>query len=149
MNKVNQDAGSNTEKNENEIQSRDTVGLTQKQIIVKRFVKHKAAMGSLFGLIFIFIFVFTATGLQFGNSQNPTTVPGWWKYKITDIDPEGAIAASCNGGVTGCPTLDIVPSFFDGDGIKIGEHPFGKPPLVQQCAASEDDGSLHVVAARR
>ena len=82
MSKVNQEAGSNPEKNENDIQSQGTIGLNQKQIIVKRFVKHKAAMGSLFGLIFIVFFVFTATGLQFGNSQNPTTVPGWWKYKI-------------------------------------------------------------------
>jgi peptide/nickel transport system permease protein len=125
MSNINQEAGSNPEKNENEIAGRDTVGLTQKQIIVKRFVRHKAAMGSLFGLIFIVFFVFTATGLQFGNSQHPTTVPGWWKYKITDIDPEGAIAASCNGGVTGCPTLDLVPSFIDGDGVRIGAHPFG------------------------
>ena len=54
MSKENQVTGSNPEKNENEIAGRDTVGLTQKQIIVKRFVKHKAAMGSLFGLIFIF-----------------------------------------------------------------------------------------------
>lgn len=113
------------EKNENEIASQGTVGLSQKQIIRKRFVKHKAAMGSLFALIFIIVFVFTATGLQFGNNENPTIVKGWWKYAITDIDPEGAVAASCNGGVTGCPTLDIAPSFIDGDGVQIGEHPFG------------------------
>jgi ABC-type dipeptide/oligopeptide/nickel transport system permease subunit len=111
--------------NESGIENRETVGLSQRQIIIKRFVKHKAAMGSLFALIFIVFFVFTATGLQFGNSENPTTVPGWWKYKITDIDPEGAIAATCNGGVTGCPTLDVFPSFLDGDGVQIGEHPFG------------------------
>jgi len=31
----------------------------------------------------------------------------------------------------------------------IDEHLFGrKPPLVQQCAASEDEGSLHVAAAQ-
>ncbi len=109
----------------NEISNLGTVGLSQKQIIRKRFIKHKAAMGSLFALVFIILFVFTATGLQFGDNANPTVIQGWWKYKITDIDPEGAVAASCNGGVTGCPTLDLTPSFIDGDGMQIGEHPFG------------------------
>jgi ABC-type dipeptide/oligopeptide/nickel transport system permease subunit len=125
MSEIRKETESTLDSNESGIENRETVGLSQKQIIIKRFVKHKAAMGSLFALIFIVFFVFTATGLQFGNSENPTTVPGWWKYKITDIDPEGAIAATCNGGVTGCPTLDVFPSFMDGDGVQIGEHPFG------------------------
>ena len=47
-----------TEKNENEIASRETVGLSQKQIILKRFVRHKAAMASLVVLISIIFFVF-------------------------------------------------------------------------------------------
>ena len=114
-----------TEKNENEIANRQTEGLSQRQIILRRFVKHKAAMTSLFGLIFIILFVFSATGLNLGSRENPMIIGGWWKYGITDIDPEGAIAISCNGGVTGCPTLDLLPSFLDGDGVQIGSHPFG------------------------
>lgn len=114
-----------TEKNENEIANRQTEGLSQRQIILRRFVKHKAAMTSLFGLIFIIFFVFSATGLNLGSRENPMIIGGWWKYSITDIDPEGAIASSCNGGVTGCPTLDLLPSFLDGDGVQIGDHPFG------------------------
>lgn len=125
MSDMNQDATRVTEKNENEIANRETAGLNQRQIILRRFVKHKAAMGSLFGLIFIILFVFTATGLQIGGKDSGVSIPGWWPYSITDIDPEGAIAASCNGGVTGCPTLDLIPSFIDGDGVQIGEHPFG------------------------
>lgn len=113
------------EKNENEIANRDTVGLNQKQIILKKFVKHKAAMGSLVVLFSIIIFVFSASGLQLGKNGSTLSIPGWWQYSITDIDPEGAVAASCNGGVTGCPTLDLTPSFIDGDGIQIGQHPFG------------------------
>jgi peptide/nickel transport system permease protein len=31
----------------------------------------------------------------------------------------------CNGGVTGCPTLDLAPAFLDGDGVQLGNHPFG------------------------
>jgi peptide/nickel transport system permease protein len=114
-----------TEKNENEIANRQTEGLSQRQIILRRFVKHKAAMASLFGLIFIIFFVFSATGLNLGRGENAISVGGWWRYSITDIDPEGAIASSCKGGVTGCPTLDLLPSFLDGDGVQIGDHPFG------------------------
>ena len=109
-----------TEKNENEIANRDTVGLSQKQIILRRFIKHKAAMASLVVLISIIIFVFTASGLQIGKNGSALNLRGWWPYLITDIDPEGAVAASCNGGVSGCPTLDLTPSFIDGDGIQIG-----------------------------
>ena len=115
MVELNHNSNSLSDKNENEIASRETAGLSQRQIIFKRFVRHKAAMSSLFVLIFIFFFVFSATGLQFGNRSNPFVVPGWWPYAITDIDPEGAIASSCNGGVTGCPTLDVFPGFIDGD----------------------------------
>lgn len=116
---------SDLEKNENEIANQDTQGLSQRQIILKRFVKHKAAMGSLFALLLIIFFVFTASGLHLGTKDDPISVPGWWPYSITDIDPEGAIANTCNGGVTGCPSLDLLPSFIDGTGVQIGNHPFG------------------------
>lgn len=114
-----------SEKNENEIANRETEGLSQRQIILKRFVRHKAAMVSLFGLIFIIFFVFTATGMQVGGRDSAVSIPGWWPYSIEDIDPEGALASTCRGGVTGCPTLDLMPTFIDGDGVQIGNHPFG------------------------
>ena len=108
-----------------EIISLATLGRSQRQIILRRFIRHKAAMASLFTLVSIIFLVFTATGIQLGSKENPISIPGWWPYSITDIDPEGAIASTCRGGVTGCPTLDLTPSFIDGDGIQIGEHPFG------------------------
>lgn len=108
-----------------EIISLETLGRSQRQIIFRRFIRHKAAMASLFTLISIIFLVFTATGIQLGSKENPIAIPGWWPYSITDIDPEGAIASTCRGGVTGCPTLDLTPSFIDGDGVQIGEHPFG------------------------
>jgi peptide/nickel transport system permease protein len=113
------------EKNENEILNHATEGLSQRQIIVKRFVKHKAAMASVVILFSIIIIVFSATGIRLGFGDSALSIPGWWPYAISDIDPEGAVANMCNGGVTGCPTLDIFPSFFDGDGMKFGNHPFG------------------------
>jgi peptide/nickel transport system permease protein len=113
------------EKNENEILNHATEGLSQRQIIVKRFVKHKAAMASVVILFSIIIIVFSATGIRLGFGDSALSIPGWWPYAISDIDPEGAVANMCNGGVTGCPTLDIFPSFFDGDGMRFGNHPFG------------------------
>jgi ABC-type dipeptide/oligopeptide/nickel transport system permease subunit len=113
------------EKDENEIANLETAGLSQRQIIIKRFVSHKAAMASLFTLIGIVVTVFSATGIRVGFGSFGFTIPGWWQFSITDIDPEGAIASTCNGGVTGCPTLDIAPPFLDGDGVQIGKHPFG------------------------
>ena len=113
------------EKDENGIANLETAGLSQRQIIIKRFVSHKAAMASLFTLIGIVITVFTATGIRVGFKSFGFTIPGWWPYSITDIDPEGAVASTCNGGVTGCPTLDLAPAFLDGDGIQFGNHPFG------------------------
>ena len=125
MTEIELEGGSIPEKNENEITNRETEGLSQRQIIVKRFFKHKAAMASLFTLISIIIVVYTSLGLNIGFGKFKVHLPGWWPYKITDIDPEGAIANSCNGGVTGCPTLDLAPTFIDGDGMRFGAHPFG------------------------
>ena len=125
MSKINPKAEAALEKDENEIANRQTAGLNQRQIVIKRFVGHKAAMASLFTLIGIVITVFTATGIRVGVESFGFTIPGWWPYSITDIDPEGAIASMCNGGVTGCPTLDLAPAFLDGDGVKFGNHPFG------------------------
>jgi ABC-type dipeptide/oligopeptide/nickel transport system permease subunit len=114
-----------TDKNENEIALRETEGLSQGQIIFRRFVRHKAAMISVVFLVAIILFAFSASGIHLGTEKSPITIPGWWHFSIIDIDPVGAIAASCNNGVTGCPTLDLIPSFIDGTGFNIGEHPWG------------------------
>jgi peptide/nickel transport system permease protein len=117
------------EKNENEIALKETAGLSQGQIIVRRFVRHKAAMGSLIGLIFIILFSFSASGIHLGSEENPITVKGWWPYSIEDIDPEGSLASMCENGIPGCPTMDFVPEFIDGDGMGFGAHPLGMDQL--------------------
>jgi len=121
----NSERDSSFEKNENEIANIETAGLSQRQIIIKRFVGHKAAMISFVTLIATVILVYTSMGQRVGFGSFGFTIPGWWPYKITDIDPEGALASTCNGGVVGCPTLDMIPSIFDGDGVAFGNHPFG------------------------
>ena len=107
MSEIILDSSAASEKNEHEIAGRETEGLSQRQIILRRFVKHKAAMVSLFAVVFIIIFVFSATGIRLGFGDASVSIPGWWKFSILDIDPEGAVAASCNGGVTGLSLIHI------------------------------------------
>jgi ABC-type dipeptide/oligopeptide/nickel transport system permease subunit len=125
MAKANKGMEKTTDKNENEIALRETGGLSQGQIILRRFVRHKAAMFSLFFLVFIILFTYSASGIHLGTSKNPTSIPGWWPHSITEVDTEGALANVCSNGITGCPTLDILPPFIDGTGVGIGAHPFG------------------------
>ena len=125
MAKQKQSVEKTQDKNENEIALRETEGLSQGQIIRRRFVRHKGAMASLVVLLGIFIFVFSASGIHLGSSKHPITIPGWWPHTITEIDPEGALQNVCANGITGCPTLDLIPSFIDGTGMQIGPHPLG------------------------
>lgn len=102
---------------EESIEQLETAGLSQSQIIRRRFFRHRAAMISLAVLIFIILFVFTAGGIQLGTEEQPFRIPGWWPWTIYDI-PEIS-----NGGA---PTLDLIPPFIDGTGMQIGQHPFGQ-----------------------
>lgn len=105
--------------NEDAIRNKEIEGLSQGQIVFRRFVRHKAAMISVFVILAIFILVFSALDISLG----PIQIPGWWKYSY--LDTPDLRFEDCPGGVTGCPTLDLIP-FLDGDGIEVGEHPFGQ-----------------------
>jgi len=102
------------------IEQRETAGLSQSQIVVKRFFRHRAAMISLATLILIILFVFTAGGIQLGTAEQPFRVPGWWQWTIYDLPP-----LSNDGG----PTLDLIPAFIDGTGMQVGQHPFGQDTI--------------------
>jgi hypothetical protein len=65
-----------SESNENAISNKETEGLSQGQIVRRRFVRHRGAMIGLFTLITIVLFTYTASGLHLGNEKNPITVPG-------------------------------------------------------------------------
>jgi len=113
--------------NQNSIQSdeanleqRETAGLSQSQIIKRRFFRHKAAMISLVTLLLIILFVFSAGGIQLGTQDQPIRLPGWWQWTINDI-PEIYDE--------GRPTLDLIPPFIDGTGMQIGPHPFGQDTI--------------------
>ena len=117
------------EKNENEISLRETEGLSQRQIITRRFLRHRAAMFSLVSLVFLVLFAFTASGLHLGTTENPIQIPGWWGHSIEEINTEAAVETMCDNGISGCPTLDLIPSFIDGTGMQIGAHPWGTDQL--------------------
>jgi peptide/nickel transport system permease protein len=101
-------------------EQRETAGLSQSQIVLRRFVRHRAAMVSLIVLVTIILFVFTAGGIQLGTAEAPFRIAGWWQWSLSDI-PE----------ITnyGEPTLDIFPAFIDGTGVQVGPHPFGQDSI--------------------
>lgn len=94
---------------ENQIALQETAGLSQGQIIRKRFFRHKPAVASLLALILIGLFVFSASGIHLGTENHPITIQGWWKYGITDIPDTNFCKTS-----VGCPNA---------------AHPFGQDPI--------------------
>ena len=101
---------------ENAIANKEVEGLSQRQIVFKRFIHHRAAMIALFSLFFITLIVYTSLDFKLG----PWKIHGWWKYKVTDI-PELRYK-ECPGQVIGCPTLKLFPP-------SLGEHPFGQDDI--------------------
>ncbi|MEY3736620.1 MAG: hypothetical protein RLZZ251_336 [Actinomycetota bacterium] len=112
------------ESGENAIANKEVEGLSQGQIVLRRFFRHRAAVISLGVLLAIFIFVFSSLDIKLG----PIRYHGWWKYQMSDPDiPPLTLGDSC--GTVGCPTLSLVPKFLGGQGIMLGEHPFGQDDI--------------------
>ena len=86
---------------EGSIFNKETEGLSQSQIVRKRFLQHKAAMIAVFILSSLVIFVFSALKLKIG----PWTYPGWWKYGIEDLSD---LTTGCKDGLVGCPTASLI-----------------------------------------
>ncbi|PSL01820.1 peptide/nickel transport system permease protein [Haloactinopolyspora alba] len=85
------------------------VARTQGQLVRRRFFRHRLAMISLVVFVAILVLSFSSTGIG--------PIPGWWKHDYTTI---GTVVDG------GRPTLSVVPGFLGGDGIHLGEHPFGQ-----------------------
>ncbi len=108
---------------ENAIFNKETQGLSQGQIVLRRFVRHRGAMTSLFVILGMMLFVFTALDQKFGSLK----IPGWWHYTTEDLPDLRSIG--CKEGLVGCPTLSIKPTFLGGTGVHLGEHPFGQDDI--------------------
>ena len=105
-----------TDAAENAIALKEVEGLSQRQIVFKRFIHHRAAMIAIFSLSAIILIVNTALDFKIG----PWKINGWWKYSIEDI-PELRYE-DCPGGNVGCPTLQLFPP-------SLGNHPFGQDDI--------------------
>jgi ABC-type dipeptide/oligopeptide/nickel transport system permease subunit len=88
------------------IEQKETEGLSQGQIVRRRFFRHRGAMISMIVLAFIIILAFTSVGVDLWG----LTIPGWWLWRWDEIAPK------INNGV---PTLSLFPPQF-------GLHPFGQ-----------------------
>ena len=109
---------------ENAIANKEVEGLSQGQIVLRRFFRHRAAVISLFTILFIVVFVFSALDFRlFGKWR----IPGWWKWTTEDL-PELRVG-DCPGGTVGCPTISLVPKFLGGSGFGLGTHPFGQDDI--------------------
>lgn len=91
---------------ENSIENREVAGLSQGQIVRKRFFRHKGALVAMFVLAFIIVLAFTSVGVAFGDWKSG----GWWQYTWN-------VAVAIENG--GRPTLSLFPLSF-------GNHPFGQ-----------------------
>jgi peptide/nickel transport system permease protein len=92
-------------------EAKEVEGLSQGQIVWRRFVRHKGAMSGLGVLVFIALLATTARGLG--------PIPGWW--------PKQPLASGTMIG-RGEPSLTL-PTWLGGPGFNIGEHPFGQDNL--------------------
>lgn len=110
-----------TDATEGAIANKENEGLSQGQIVRRRFVRHRAAMISIVVLFSIIIFVFSALDFKLGFIK----WKGWWDYSYKDLPP----LADCSGGTVGCPSLDLLPSPVDGDGFGFRPHPFGQDDI--------------------
>lgn len=107
---------------ENAIFNKETEGLSQGQIVIRRFVRHRAAMISVAVLSSIIVMVFTALDFKLG----PWKINGWWRWTIDEL-PE--LNMECSNPSGGCPTISAWPTFLGGGGVHLGKHPFGQDDI--------------------
>ncbi|SDJ92390.1 ABC transporter permease [Cryobacterium sp. Sr8] len=97
------------ERDESTIEQRETIGLSQGQIVRKRFFRHRGAVISIFVLAFVIVLAYTSVGLHLWG----LSTTGWWPWHWRETPP------LVNRGI---PTLNLIP----GPGFGIGPHPFGQ-----------------------
>ncbi|MDF9716908.1 ABC transporter permease [Nocardioides sp. ChNu-153] len=112
------------ERSENAIELKDVAGLSQGQIIRRRFLRHRGAMAGLAVIALIALLAITSIGVG--------PVPGWWKHAPSDqnplVNPQGT------------PTMGL-PTWLGGDGLAFGDAPFGQDELGRDIFARTMQGT--------
>jgi peptide/nickel transport system permease protein len=109
---------------ENAIELKEVEGLSQGQIVRRRFFRHKGALTGLTVLLFIIVLALSSVG--FGPFH------GWWSHTGA---PEDVITVA-----GGRPTLTM-PTWLGGPGFAIGEHPFGQDEIGRDMFAEVMKGT--------
>lgn len=84
-------------------------GEKQGTLVLRRFLSNKLAVVCM--VLFVALIVFAGSATGFGP------FPGWWKHGYTTVNPQ------FQGGAA---TISIIPKWLGGEGIQLGEHPFGQ-----------------------
>ena len=104
--------GAGQQVDETSIEQRETVGLSQGQIVRKRFFHHKGAVVSMFVLAFVIVLAYSSVGIHVWGINTA----GWWPWHWNSTPPLVD---------RGFPTLNLIP----GPGFGIGPHPFGQDEI--------------------
>lgn len=97
---------------ENALELKDVEGLSQGQIVLRRFVRHRGAIAGLVTLALIALLAYSSIGVG--------PIPGWWKHAPGDQNP------LVNPG--GTPTMGL-PTWLGGGGLAWGDAPFGQDEI--------------------
>jgi len=108
---------------ENAIELKDVEGLSQGQIVRRRFFRHRGALGGLLTILLVALLAYSSIG-AFG-------IPGWWRFDHLTL---GEVQ---NGG---SPSLSI-PGLFGADTLSVGDHPFGQDEIGRDIFARTMKGT--------
>jgi peptide/nickel transport system permease protein len=118
---VRADEGVTVEHAENAIELKEVEGLSLGRIVLRRFLRHKAAMISVVVFVLVLLLSFSSVGVDLGFLQ----IPGWWIWGYGDIPQP------LNGGA---PTLSVLPP-------SLGTHPFGQDTIGKDMFAQTMRGT--------
>lgn len=107
---------------ENAIEMREVEGLSQGQIVRRRFFRHKGALVGLSAIVLVVLLGYSSVG-AFG-------IPGWWKW-------DANVTLPIQDG--GNPSLEL-PTWLGGTGFAIGDHPFGQDEIGRDIFARVMEG---------
>lgn len=110
------------------IEGKDVEGLSLSRIVLRRFLRHRAAMVSIIVLVAVLLLAFSSIGLDVG----PLQVPGWWRWGYGDVPPPVNDTA---------PTLSLLPQWLGGQGIRVGVHPLGQDSIGHDMLAQTMRGA--------